>query len=192
MACVTNNAFVLMFPVSTEYASQINYILSKPADKLDINAGGVLGVYKTMLDTWKSGGRYLSGILMDVEGGTIDGQPVLSVQLIVSDEHGGVDSITKTNFIHAIMLSALERKEILVTDDILHKIRPEPEELDETEVEEADGHTMINNPFKQKGNRERTIKETSKEATKDDKSKFPVDKQILTIAKNIMKGKKNK
>lgn len=165
LASASNISFVLFFPISEDSASLINYVLEKPPEKQTINAGSVLGIYKTMLDSWSAGDRFLSGILMDTEYDEESKQEVINVKLIISDEHGSVDSVVKTNFVHAMLLAAMERKEILVSNELLSKLLPKSK-LDEDDEE---------------------VSET--ESSKNVKNKLPVDKEILEIAKRIMSGK---
>lgn len=173
LANASNVSFVLFFPVSEENASLINYVLEKPPSKQTINAGSVLGIYKTMIDSWSAGERFLSGILMDTEYDEEIEQEVINVRLVISDEHGSVDSVVKTNFIHAILLAAMERKEVLVSNELLSKLLPKTQDEEMDEDEDEDG-----------------IEEDVKEV-KDvkDVKKLPVDREILEIAKRIMSGK---
>jgi len=120
-----------------------------------------------MLDSWKAGDRYLAGIVMDIvydEGAEED---VISPTLIICDSNGNVDAVLNVNFVHAVMLAAMNRKEVLVTNELLSKLLKDPDDNEE------DGEEQ----------------ESDEEQKKDDK-RFPVDKQILDIARDIMSGKK--
>ena len=163
LACASNISFALFFPISEENANLINYILEDKEDKkIDMDTS-ILGIYKTMLDSWRAGYRFLSGILMDVLTDTEE--EIIAVKLILSDESGSIDSIIRVNFTHAVILAAMERKEILVTAELLDKIMPDESDDDEDE----------------------DIKEN--DDSKANKTKYPVDKDILEIAKKIMQGK---
>ena len=117
-----------------------------------------------MVDSWKAGDRYLSGIVMDIVFDPETGEDIISPTLIICDSMGNVDAVLNVNFVHAVLLAAMERKEILVTNELLRKLIPMPSHEDETDEPPLDV---------------------------DKESEFPVDKQILDIARDIMSGKKN-
>lgn len=174
LGCTSNVSFVLMFPVSEDNANLINYILEhKPSEyNTDLN---VLGIYKTMIDTWEEGGRYLSGIFFDMDEDLESKSDKISIKIIISDgDNGAVDSIIKVNFIHAILLAAMERKDIIVSGDLLKKMSPHDIYNDGEENDEG-------NDNNDDGDDDPKIDEDAK--------KFPVDKDILDIAKKIMSGK---
>lgn len=194
LACSSNNGFVLFFPISEENALIINKVLEKPIKK-NMNLGSVIGVYKTMMDSWEAGNRYLSGIYMDTEYDNIEAGEIIIARLIVSDEKGHVDSVVKVNFVHALLLSAIERKEILVTDEILMKLMPQIEDAEGTEEEYLKD---LEDLEKSEEIPEQTLKELKNKKKKEQKEereetsindKFPVDKEIMDIAKKIMSGK---
>jgi hypothetical protein len=164
LACASNVSFALFFPMSEENATMINYILEHKPSEYNSNQS-VIGIYKTMLESWEDGGRFLSGIHLGTEFDPESKEETISVKLIISDEDGAVDSITRVNFIHAVLLAAMERKEILIDTALLKKLMPhEDDEDDEDEANPT--HTMPSHD-----------------------KKFPVDKDILEIAKKIMSGK---
>ena len=163
LACTSNVSFVLFFPMSEENAKLINYILDHKPTEYTSNLN-IIGIYKTMLDSWESGGRYLSGITLGTEFNVDSKEETIDVKLIIADDNGSVDSIIKVNFIHAILLAAMERKEILVSSDLLKKLLPHA-------MEESD------------------LEEMEETASEKENKKFPVDKDILDIAKKIMSGK---
>jgi len=167
LSCSSNISFALFFPISEENAKLVNYILEhKPSEYTsDLN---IIGVYKTMLDSWEAGGRYLSGILLDMESDPESKEEIISIKLIICDEEGSVDSIINVNFVHAVLLAAMERKEIIVSNDLLSKIIPKDEDEDEEDEDEENG---------------------SIETLPNSNKKFPVDKDILEMAKKIMSGK---
>jgi len=174
LANASNMSFALFFPVSEENAALINYILEDKKDKkIDINTN-VLGVYKTMLDSWRAGDRFLSGIVMDVATDPETEEEVIMVKLALSGDDGGIDSIIKVNFTHAVFLAAMERKEILVTDELLSKLVPKDENDENDEEEDSD--------VAEKDNKQPKI-------TKEESAKYPIDKDILNIAAKIMQGK---
>lgn len=159
-ACASDISFVLFFPISEDNAKLINYILEHKPNEYNSNLN-IIGIYKTMVDSWEAGGRYLSGISLDAEFSPESKEEILAIKLLISDESGSVDSIIKVNFIHALLLAAMERKEILVSNDLLKKLMPQND----------DGEEDIS------------------EIPSEDDKKFPIDKDILDIAKKIMSGK---
>jgi len=162
LACASNLSFVIFFPISEENSKLINYILDHKPSEYNSNLN-IIGIYKTMLDSWEAGGRFLSGISLDTEYDFDSKEETIDVRLVISNEQGSVDSIIKVNFVHAILLAAMERREILVSSNLLKKLMP----ISEDEISE-DGDT---------------------DEKHQENKKFPVDKDILDLAKKIMSGK---
>jgi len=169
LSCSINMDFVLFFPISDDNADLINHILNTKPDEYTTHQN-IIGIYKTMLDSWEEGGRYLSGIFLDTEIDPSNKEETIAVKLIISSEDGSVDSIIGVNFTHAILLAAMERREIIVSNKLLRKLLPK-EEDDDDEDDDDDGSP-----------KDKTDKT-------DDKKKFPIDKDILDLAKKIMSGK---
>ena len=165
LACASNISFVLFFPVSEENAKLINYILDHKPSEYNSNLD-IIGIYKTMIDSWEAGGRYLAGISLDTEFNANSKEEIIDVMLVLSDDDGAIDSIIKVNFIHAVLLAAMERKEILVSSDLLKKLLPHM--VKESDLEEDE--------------------DLKKDTIKNNK-KIPVDEDILNLAKKIMSGK---
>ena len=162
LASTANISFVLFFPVSDENANMINYILETHPDKINCNTGA-LGIYKTMLDSWTAGNRFLSGIVMDSEFDQKTDEDIISVKMLLSDSDSGmVESVVPSNFIHGIMLAAMERKEIFVSDNLLSRLIPDDEDDEDREIDPED-------------------------RTPSDQAELD-DKKILDIAKDIMSG----
>jgi hypothetical protein len=170
---------MLFFPIAKDQSHII-----KKAIESDISYDAdmsVLGIYKTMLDSWKAGDRFLSGILIetiaknkdndededngedeeDEEDDDGNESEVPLIRLIISDSNGMIDSLVRVNFIHAILLAALLGMEIIISDRVLEQMMP--------------GSDDINNSVMKK------IKSKS--------DVFPEDKNIIGIAKQIMQGK---
>ena len=166
LACSSNVSFVLLFPISEDNASLINYILEHKPSEYNTNLN-IIGIYKTMIDSWEEGGRHLSGIYIDMDEDPESKTEKMSTKIIISDDNSGdVDSIIKVNFIHAILLAAMERREIIVSGDLLRNLMPDDN------YDEEDGE------------------DNSDDSINDENTKkFPVDKDILDIAKKIMSGK---
>lgn len=179
LACASNISFVLFFPISEENASMLNYVLENPPEKQNINIGSTLGVYKAMLDAWSAGDRFLSGILLDTEYDMESKQEVISARLVISNEGGPVDSIVKVNFVHAILLAAMDRKEILVTKYLLSKLVPIHGKNSEEDEEDDGGDGSVQSKSPKRSNKEESL----------DPKAFPIDKEILDLAKKIMSGK---
>jgi len=183
LACSVNINYVLYFPMSDENAALINYILDKPATRITIDSGSVLGVYRTMLDSLTSGDRFLSGIFMDTELDPESQREDIIPRLIISDEHGAIDAIVRVNFVHAVIIAAMERKEILISKEMLQKLIP-------IDKEEKNGKNEENVMTSEELTEDE--KDTSKQKNKKEelpKKSFPVDSEILDIAKKIMSGK---
>ena len=125
MACSSDPSFMLFFPVTKENAKIINYVL-KDNSKYDINTN-ILGIYKTMVNSWKAGDRFLSGIIMDTFYNEEAKEEVLLIRLALSDQDGNLDSLVHVNFLHAILLAAMEGVDIIVSDKLLAKMIPDDE-----------------------------------------------------------------
>ena len=163
LASTANVTFMLFFPIAEEYSRLINFLLkNENSTKTNLQ---LLAVYQTMVNSWKAGDRYLAGIVMDIIYDEESEEDVISPTLIICDSMGNVDAVLNVNFVHAVMLAAMERKEVLVTNELLHKLLPVQ---DDEEVENQSPDIP----------------------SKEEKSPFPVDNQILDIAMDIMNGKK--
>ena len=173
MACTTNIANVLLFPVDIDNAGMINGILNSTPEKLK-EAGGAVKAYRTMMNSWTAGGRFLSGILMSVEYSEKDHEDVIATSLILSDEHGMVDSMIGVDFVVAMIIAALDRREVIVSSELMKKLAPKFSE----DVEIDHGENVL------------TKEEGVVKVEKAKKSKkFPVDLAIQEIAKKIISGK---
>jgi len=160
LACVTDPSFVLFFPVSSENAKIINFVLKEDETKYDINTS-VLGIYKTMVESWKLGDRYLAGVIMDTVFNEEFKDDVLSIRMVLCDHNGELDSLVYVNFVHAMLLAAMEQTKIIVSEKLLSKMMSGSDD-------EEDGKKTKNNKSKHN---------------------FPEDKKIVEIAKKIMSGK---
>ena len=126
MSCVSNPSFVLFFPISKDSSKIINYVL-KENSKYDINTN-IVGIYKTMVDSWKASDRYLSGIIMDTVYDEELKDDILSIKLVLADSDGFIDGLVPVNFLHAVMLSAMEKTDIVMGDKLLSHMIPDEEE----------------------------------------------------------------
>ena len=156
-----NVAFILFFPIGKDYANLVNYLL-KPNDSANEHNMQLLSVYKTMIDSWNAGNKFLSGIIMDVKVDQKNNEETIAPYLLLSDSSGNVDAFVSARFVDAITIASMLKKEIIVTSELLNKLVP----LD--------------------GDQGMEMEETGDKNT-DEKSP-PLDKKILDIAKNIMEG----
>jgi hypothetical protein len=185
-----NISFALFFPVSEENSELINYILDTHPSKYNINDGNALGIYTTMIASWEAGNRHLSGILMDTEYDQELEQDLISTRLVISNEHGDVDSIIRVNFIHAIIIAAMERREIMVTNALLDKLIPKDVDENGNEItDENEDEENNDNDNDDEDEDDDKTDDRDKGNGKKPEHKYPVDKEILDIAKKIINGK---
>jgi len=149
----------LFFPLSKENAVLLKQILLGEK-KFDVNSD-VIGIYKTMLDSWRSSDKFLSGIIIDILTNNKTSEHEILVRLAIDDQNGNLDGLVRANFIHAIFLAALTSSDFVVSDEFLYTVMPEMFDDDE-ENENND---------------------------KKDNNVFPEDKGIINIVKDIMNGK---
>jgi hypothetical protein len=194
LACSVDPSHVLFFPVDEENASVINYILKENSDdkkNLDIN-WDILGVYQTMLDSWTAGERFLSGVVIDMgynKDEEDEDEEVISAKLFLSSiRTGRIEGLVKVNFVHAILLAAMEKIEVTVVDEILDKLIPNREDEDEDDLDDENLFDV-----KEKKSDKSDKPNQSNQPNSPNKSKknaqYPVDKDILEIARKIMGGK---
>jgi len=129
---------MLFFPVSKENAKIINYVL-KEDSKYDINTN-ILGIYKTMINSWKASDKYLAGIIMDTIYNNEIKDEVLMIRLALSDSDGHLDSLVYVNFLHSVLLAAMESVDIVVSDRLIEKMVPEEEEKNGSLQNHSDKH----------------------------------------------------
>jgi hypothetical protein len=170
LICSSKNGLAICFPISEENANIINRILERLSNKdnIDVDVNNTLSIYKTMVDSWNSGGKFLSGIYMDMELDDSNKIEIISTKAIISNNNDGyIDNIVKINFVHAITIAAMYKFEIIISKELIEKLLPtlENEDEDETKIE----------------NKKNNLKKTD--------NIFPKDKQILKIVKKIMNGK---
>lgn len=159
LGCVSNPEVLLFFPINKDNSKMINYVLDKNSE-YDINTN-ILGIYRTMIESWSAADRFLSGIIMDAVWDDEVEEDILSIRLAISDHNGEIDGMVHVNFLHAMLLSAMEDVGIIISDKLLSKMIPEDDEDDDD-----DNKTKKKKP-----------------------PSFPEDKKIVDIAKKIMSGK---
>lgn len=125
LSCASDPSFMLFFPILSEQGHVINHVLKaeEEDDEYNVNSN-VLGIYKTMLDSWRASDRYLSGIIMDVVYDNEVKEDVLSIQLALSANDGSLDSLVQVSFLHSILLAAMDEVEIIVSDKFLSEMMP--------------------------------------------------------------------
>jgi len=160
-----DSTLVLFFPITDEAASIINHVLH--VDKNKYIHTSSLDVYKTMIDSWSAGGRFLSGVMMDAHYDKEIDDNLVGAKLIISNRDGQVDSLVKVNFIHGVVLAALERTNVIFTDLLLEQLMPEM--FDDDEEFEDD-------------NEDDQLKD------KKSNNQYPSDPNIKMIAKQILDG----
>lgn len=162
LASEIKNNCILFFPISDDVGSIINHLLE--SEETAPQQLHMIDVFKTMISTWNSGERFLSGILIDMQYNAETNEDIINVNLILSDANGGyIEAVIKVNFAHAIIIAVLEDIDIMISDDVLSRLLPDTFEDDEDNDDDDDDS--------------------------NDKDIFPVDENILKIAKQIMDGK---
>lgn len=160
LSCCSDPAFMLFFPISDETADIVTYVMeSKEGYTIDTN---ILGIYKTMVDSWKASDRYLSGIIMDSIYNEEVKDSILMIRLVLADSNGEMDSLVRVNFVHAILLAAMEKVDIIVSDELLSHMMPNE-------------GTFPDGIYSDEDNNQQHM--------------FPEDKKIVDIARKIMSGK---
>lgn len=136
LACCSDPSLVLVFPIDEQGAATINFVLDEK-NKYDIDTS-VIGIYKTMVDSWKASDRYLAGVILDVIYDKKSKEDVLIIRLALSDSDGDLDSLVHVNFLHGVFLAAMERTQIVICDKLLAKMIPDFD--DENVIEKETPH----------------------------------------------------
>jgi len=169
---LVSESCVLLFPITKEIADTVNYIkgVGDVENEADLDK---IEVYRTMIETWKSSGQFLSGILMDIHYDDDDDDNMFSVSLLLSTiSDGYVEAITKVNFLHALIIGVLEDIDVMVGHELLSKLIP-PDHLHSMSDMEAEDEA----------------EEFFSDEPVEDVNKYPYDHNIYQIAKKIMDGK---
>ena len=165
LASEIQNNCVLFFPISNDIGSVINHILE--AEEANSQQLHMIEVFKTMINTWRSGERFLSGIYIDKVFDFKSEEDVIHVNIMLSSiSDGFIEAVIRVNFVHAIIIAVLEGVDIMVGNDLLQKLLPEAIEDDD---DDNDDDEDFNDDL--------------------DDDNYPVDEDILNIAKKIMDGK---
>jgi hypothetical protein len=166
LASEIENNCMLFFPIPDDVAAVINCLLEREdAGPKELQ---LIEVFKTMTKTWRSGDRFLSGILLDSTYDSELDEEILQTHIVLSSINDGyIESVSKINFVHAMIISVLESVDIMVSNELISKLLPDifgEDELDDDQLNE-------------------NIEDL------DYPESYPVDKDILKIVKNIMNGK---
>jgi len=162
---INDTTLVILIPVTEEAAKTINYALQPNEDKQGVNMT-LITSYKMMFDSWQASGRFVSGIIMDSEKDE-DGDEIISVKLFFSDTADGmIEGVLETSFVQAVILAAMFNLDIIFTTDILSKLLPGHGGDDDDDDDDGGSFPEI-----------------------DDDGDFPVDNDIIKIARDIIKGK---
>jgi len=162
LGCVADPLLVLFFPIPQDKAEMLNYLL-KEGD-YNINTESI-GLYKTMLDSWMAGNRFLSGIILDCIYDEETDDEIMNVEFVLSNRSSGlIESVVPVSFVNSMILAAMQGLEVIVTMKLLDKLLPD----DDDDEDEEDNN---------------------EEDVEDNKSAFPEDNAILDIVKGIMDGK---
>jgi len=173
---------MVFFPVSMENARLINYVL-EDENPYDINTD-VLGVYQTMLDSWISGDSFLSGIIMDTIYSEEIEDNVVSVRLLLSSNRTGrIEGLVRVNFIHSIILAAMEKVEIIIDDDLLDRLIPgRSKDMEEYLEDDEDDEEMEDEELPEMPPEKKDKNSVRKDA-------YPVDQNLIETARRIIGGK---
>ncbi len=191
LASLTSEQIVLFFPISEENASLVNFLLKdENRKKININQD-IVGVYKTMIESWKSGDRHISGIILDARFNVELQEEVIDASIILIDVNGNLDSVVKTNMVHAIVVAAIEEIELYVSNELFEKLNPgepqdpfekalnEGEEDDDGDDDDDDDGKKPPKPLPSSG------------LSKLSEKQFPNDANLIKIVRQIMSGKNN-
>jgi Mg-chelatase subunit ChlI len=173
LVCESDPSFMLFFPMTEENGKIITYVMNDNND-YDINTN-ILGIYRTMVDSWNSADRYLAGIIMDSGYEENEDKSELIIRLALADKIGFIDSLVRVNFLHAILLAAMEKVPIIVSDDLIDRMLPTIG-LDEDEDDDEEEDNLLD-------------KKDLHRLSKNKIGLHPEDKDIVDIAKKIMSGK---
>ena len=160
LAYIADPTFLLFFPIPEESAKVLEYVLQENTN-YDVNTS-VLGLYKTMIDSWRTTDRYLSGMIMDAAYDEGFDDDILMVKLALADSDGALDSLVNINFVNAMIVAAMNEVQIIISEKLLSKLNP-PDDIGEGNIDIDIDKEQLNS--------------------------FPEDKKILKIVKEIMNGK---
>lgn len=122
--------------------------------------------YQTMESIWLENGLFLSGFFIESSYSEELKIDIFNVYMILSNNiTGHISSFIKTSFQNALFISALFDIDLIIGDDLLKKNAPEV--------------------FNQEFNDEDIEKDKNNNFIKNKSNEFPVDSDLLNIAKKI-------
>ena len=114
------SSLFLFFPISKK---NMDIITSAMGGNTDAKA---LSIYKTMIDSWKGSGNFLSGIIMDLNYEQNSTEPKILVNFaLASSEDGKLNSLVPVNFVDAVIISVLLQQDFMVGTRLLNLMLPE-------------------------------------------------------------------
>jgi hypothetical protein len=109
----------LFFPVQDENMEFINNVMNGEEEPES------LSLYKTMMDSWKSNGNFLSGIVCDVHfEPKEDSSPKITLDLALSDSEGMLISMVPVSLFDAAIISIIKDMEFVITERFLNTLIP--------------------------------------------------------------------
>jgi hypothetical protein len=164
LTSIADPSMNLLFPIKKEDAKIINSILE---DKINYDIDdNVVGVYKTMIDSWEANDHHLAGIIIDPGYDKKSKEDIVNIRLMLINDEGELDGLVPVSFIHAVYLSSMEKIFIIINDALLEDVRGGNSEESDDKIQQQIDKVM----------HKRT-------------QGFPEDKEIMNIAKKIMSGK---
>lgn len=120
--------FKLLFPLRERDAQILKSISTeqmevKPIEDCDPD---FIGLYFTMIESWKTSDRILSGATLDSLIDPELGVEVFLTHFFLTNREGYIESMVKSNFSQIIILSALEDSPIFVSDNLIQKLIGKP------------------------------------------------------------------
>ena len=143
----------LFFPISKKNMDLIIQIMSGSRDIKP------LSIYKTMIDSWKGSGNFLSGIVMDLNYEPKSIEQKILVNLALSGDDGKLKSFVPVSFVDAIITSILLGQDVMVGNKLLALMVPDAPSGIIQDWDNEESHP------------------------------FPVDSNLKGIVKDILEGK---
>ena len=99
----------LFFPTTKKNMGLINAAMSGSSESKS------LSIYKTMIDSWKGSGNYLSALIMDLNYEPNSAEPKILVNsALTNSSDGRLQSLVPVNFVDSIIISCLLNQDYLV------------------------------------------------------------------------------
>lgn len=133
-----DDKFKLMIPIREKDANLISAILEENGKLGESEEEEVIGVFLTMIESWRSAGVYLSGVTVDSFVDPETDIDMFFVHFFLCNQDGYMESMVRANFSHALILVALEGVPIFVTEKLLAKLLGAGPKIEGDEEEEED------------------------------------------------------